>query len=86
MSLVGYNLEYASVPAGPWTRLCRIDLEPGHLIYFAFNSITKAIPIRLDRQIDQFFAMVPCLRAIRYLVGVHGIVLPWRRIASRKIL
>jgi hypothetical protein len=59
MRIVGYSLEYASVLPGPWTRLCRIDLEPGHLIYFAFNDITKAIPIRLDRRIDQILRHGP---------------------------
>jgi len=59
MTVVAYNLEYASVPAGPWTLLCHVDLETGHLIYFVVDDISKAIPVRLERRIDQIFRRGP---------------------------
>jgi hypothetical protein len=59
ITIVGYTLEYASVPAGPWTLLCRVELGTDHLIYFVADDITKALPVRVERRLDQIIGRGP---------------------------
>ena len=83
ITIVGYTLEYASVPAGPWTLLCRVELGTDHLIYFVADDITKALPVRVERRLDQIIGRGPMPPRDSISGGAHGIVCHGRQLRSR---